>query len=714
MTEPHLLDIFSERNGTEPTTPAAGQGKLLTATLHSETWELLAVNGALAQLAGLPTDPTELAARSLNFFDLCPPESSRDRQSLQRRLRLPLILRDIAAIAPQDWRLWDEPQIFTLHSPHHAKPRYIQGWFRWEHLRAHRIDPTYDELADLDLHQPASLSQTNLETRIAWNNYQIEGDVMWEGIDITPQETLRRLNHVLVDVGSAVFDPEHLHCVGHKLHALFHATTTLILSMKQNRVQPFLFCKGQAEPLETLTLKDLEQAHALRAIQAHRVWNVPDLEADCPTPLEQILLERGCRSLLLIPVSQSLSTGGSEQVLGVVILGCPTPHQYDQLDAAYAEQLIPAFRTALRQANQNKLMRVHPAVEWRFAQEAERRSLGLPPEQIVFRGLYPMYGMSDIRGSSDERNRAIQADLLAQFNLAIAIIDRVLENQAIAFLQQVRADLQLQIDRLAEGIKVEDEVTALDYLHDHVEAYFDYFEQCSPAVKQAIATYEQACNNDHHCIYHARARYDSTVQQITAHLRDTWEQWQTQMQTILPHYCDTEVTDGIDHMIYLGKAIHPQFSQFHLHSLRYEQLRALCDCARTCFNLRDEQDNPLQVAHLILVQDITVDIFHDEQTEKLFDVMGTRDTRYEIVKKRIDKAISTQDQARITQPGMLTIVYSTESEWLEYQHYLRYLEREGWITCDRIMGAVEPLQGVTGLKFARVEVVPTPAEKSAS
>jgi hypothetical protein len=437
---------------------------------------------------------------------------------------------------------------------------------------------------------------------------------------------------------------------------------------------------------------------------------VPDLEADCPTPLERQLLDRGCRSLLLIPVSQSLSTGGPEQVLGVIILGCPTPHQYDQLDAAYAEQLIPAFRTALRQANQNKLVRVHPAVEWRFAQEAERRSLGLPPEQIIFRGLYPMYGMSDIRGSSDERNRAIQADLLAQFNLAIAIIDRVLENQAIAFLQQVRADLQLQIDRLAEGIKVEDEVTALDYLHDHVEAYFDYFEQCSPAVKQAIAAYEQACNNDHHCIYNARARYDSTVQQITAHLRDTWERWQTQMQAILPHYCDTEVTDGIDHMIYLGKAIYPQFSRFHLHSLRYEQLRALCDCARTCFNLRDEQDNPLQVAHLILVQDITVDIFHDEQTEKLFDVMGTRDTRYEIVKKRIDKAISTQDQARITQPGMLTIVYSAESEWLEYQHYLRYLEREGWITSQRTMGLVEPLQGVTGLKFARVEVLPAMSE----
>jgi hypothetical protein len=45
------------------------------------------------------------------------------------------------------------------------------------------------------------------------------------------------------------------------------------------------------------------------------------------------------------------------------------------------------------------------------------------------------------------------------------------------------------------------------------------------------------------------------------------------------------------------------------------------------------------VTHLVLVQDLTVDIIHDENTEKLFEVRGTRDIRYEIVKKRIDKAV---------------------------------------------------------------------------
>jgi hypothetical protein len=180
------------------------------------------------------------------------------------------------------------------------------------------------------------------------------------------------------------------------------------------------------------------------------------------------------------------------------------------------------------------------------------------------------------------------------------------------------------------------------------------------------------------------------------------------MQQIIPHYCDIESTDGINHMIYVGESIDSKFSVYHLRSLRYEQLRAVCDCARTAFNLQTLYDTQLEVTHLVLVQDLTVDIIHDENTEKLFEVRGTRDIRYEIVKKRIDKAVDEQSRTRITQPGMLTIVYSTEEEWTEYLQYLRYLAREGWVDTEIQCSTVEPLQGITGLKFGRVRVLPAP------
>ncbi|MGB7057703.1 MAG: GAF domain-containing protein, partial [Geitlerinemataceae cyanobacterium] len=74
------------------------------------------------------------------------------------------------------------------------------------------------------------------------------------------------------------------------------------------------------------------------------------------------------------------------------------------------------------------------------------------------------------------------------------------------------------------------------------------------------------------------------------------------------------------------------------------------------------------------------------------------------------KAVDRETQTRITQPGMLTLVYSTDEEWDEYHQYLRYLAREGWVSTDIESGAVEPLQGVTGLKFARVRVEPATVE----
>jgi hypothetical protein len=55
---------------------------------------------------------------------------------------------------------------------------------------------------------------------------------------------------------------------------------------------------------------------------------------------------------------------------------------------------------------------------------------------------------------------------------------------------------------------------------------------------------------------------------------------------------------------------------------------------------------------------------------------------------------------------MLTVVYSTSEEWQEYQRYLRYLHREGLVDSAIEQGTVEPLQGVSGLKFGRVRVNP--------
>ena len=112
---------------------------------------------------------------------------------------------------------------------------------------------------------------------------------------------------------------------------------------------------------------------------------------------------------------------------------------------------------------------------------------------------------------------------------------------------------------------------------------------------------------------------------------------------------------------------------------------------------------PLQTASLILVQDFPLSI-RFRIDEKQFDVDGAYNIRYEIVKKRIDKARILRTGERLTQPGMIAIVYSQESEAREYRRYLNYLQASGYLKEEIEDLELEDLQGVYGLKALRVHI----------
>ncbi|MDX2244389.1 MAG: GAF domain-containing protein [Leptolyngbyaceae cyanobacterium bins.302] len=644
---------------------------------------------------------------------------------LYRRHLFHFLLQQLYQVDPSSCRLLETPAMVALPSPHHTEPRYVEFWLRSQDLHITRLNLEVDEFAELNLPDlspeqwamkladPEQLGE--LEQRFCLSNYRVEGRLLLEGLDVTVRETIHRITQLLIDRDS-ILHAHKFRQVNRQLRSLFRTDLTIILTVEKDQIRLFMGSVKHDIDTTTYPLAMIEGSHVMRALNSNQVLAIRDLALDTRTDIGRQLLQKGVRSLLLIPlITQPLSrrheATPQSQIVGLVGLMSDRPNHFDGLDCAHAKQLIPAFTRALTSAQrqlvqQRFITNIHPAVEWRFLQEAERRSLGLPAEPIVFNQVYPLYGISDIRGSSEARNIAIQSDLLAQLRLGLAVVQAVCQAESGALAQQLQLDLLERMQRLEEKITVDAEVTELRYLNNHLEAYFDYFSQCGEAAIAAIQAYRDACNNEHDCVYTARAEYDQAIGQINALLRETWERWQQRMQQITPHYCDIETTDGIDHMIYAGQSIDPKFGKFQLRSLRYEQLRALCDCARMAFRVQAETQSKLQVTHLLLVQDSTVDIFHDETTEKLFDVRGTRDTRYEIVKKRIDKAIDEQTQTRITQPGMITLVYSTSEELEEYQQYLHYLMRENLIGDEVTHGTVEPLQGVTGLKFVRVQVLP--------
>ena len=111
----------------------------------------------------------------------------------------------------------------------------------------------------------------------------------------------------------------------------------------------------------------------------------------------------------------------------------------------------------------------------------------------------------------------------------------------------------------------------------------------------------------------------------------------------------------------------------------------------------------LDVTSLILVFSSPISI-RFRMDEKRFDVDGTYNARYEVVKKRIDKANIKGTKERITQKEKITIVYSHNAEETEYLKYIKYLQFKKILEPAIEQFEVEELQGVSGLRAIRVKV----------
>jgi len=145
------------------------------------------------------------------------------------------------------------------------------------------------------------------------------------------------------------------------------------------------------------------------------------------------------------------------------------------------------------------------------------------------------------------------------------------------------------------------------------------------------------------------------------------------------------------------------FDPLYLKSLRLWQLMVVCGVAARADRLSTELPLPLQATHLVLVQHAPLSI-RFRFDEKRFDVDGAYDIRYEIVKKRIDKAEIRGTKERVTQPGKIAIVYGQTSEAQEYRGYLEYLRHLGYIADEVEELELDDLPGVHGLRALRVTV----------
>ena len=427
------------------------------------------------------------------------------------------------------------------------------------------------------------------------------------------------------------------------------------------------------------------------------------------------MLEHGYRSVYVAPLFYQ------DRLLGTLALKSTRPGALNALNTANLPRVLPLFAVALNRSLEElnrkiqavikeEFTAIHPSVEWRFQRAAlhyiqhkEEGVSGIEP--IVFHQVYPLFGVSDIRMSSDHRNAAIQADLIEHFRLARGIVQLAYEQRPLPILAAFSHRIDKHIKGLKIGLNAGDEATKPFFIQQVIEPIFDQLANFSPQVAEKIASYRAALDPQMQTIYRSRRDFEASLKLINETIAAYLDQEENKAQEYFPHYFEKLKTDGVEHTMYIGASMveNGNFSPMYLKNLRLWQLMVMCEVVRRTEEIKGSLSVPLETTHLILAQDSPLSIFFSPD-ERHFEVEGAYDIRHEIIKKRIDKAIIKGTSERLTQPGKIAIVYSQRSEGTEYLEYIDYLRAAGYLRDEAEDVDLGDLQGAQGLKALRVTV----------
>ncbi len=428
--------------------------------------------------------------------------------------------------------------------------------------------------------------------------------------------------------------------------------------------------------------------------------------------IAQRIQQHNIGSFILVPIVKD------GELLGVLEVVSPVKYLFNSLNARRIDAVVPFLSDSIKRMIsevqnriqafiQNHFTSIHSSVYWKFRNEALHHIFKPEDsdiEPIVFNDVYPLFGQSDINGSSGFRNLSVQRDLIAQLSSLRHLILTIQKDAPSTITVEMQQELDAFSVELQNPLLAGTEQKIKDYLSANIHPILRSVND--PALKELVSEYFSNRIKESGVFYTHRRKYEQSVAMVNNVLANTLDTEQKRAQHLFPHYYERFKTDGVDFNLYVGASIAERatFSIEKLHELRKWQLRTIVKMERAHYQMKGDAPYQLEIASLILAfaQRISVRFRMDE---KRLDVDGTYNARYEIVKKRIDKAHIRNSDERITSKGKLTIVFSTISEEHEYKAYLETLIDEGLFSREIEVFDVEELQGVSGLRAMRIPVV---------
>ncbi len=618
----------------------------------------------------------------------------------------------------------DYPVVHMVKDPETGLDRFFQFEldFRFVDVRALK------KPRDLSRRQLATIADHITEPEVIREilppaDFELQGFTVIRAVDVTESEVISALQRDLIDQESLTSRNGFLK-IQQRLRTLFrrpdliagvaalHDDQVLLLNSGCEMVRNCIFADSRH-----LSREAFRQSAYAKAVNSGRIVRVADVEQE--SRLRQYrseIMPGEVRSCIVAPL---IFEG---RCIGTLDVGSPVAGDLTALDELIVAQLQPIFAIAIKKALdelehqvqeiiKQKCTAIHPTVEWAFRKAAFRyldmMRLGRPGvmEPIVFKNVYSLYGICDIRGSSLARNRAIRGDLTRHLDLARRVLQTALRVKPMLTLRELDMKLEKLRRRIEGGLGTGDERLVAGFLKNELEPVFVHLEGLGKPVDQAIARYKKSLDPVMHTVYNLRRDFEESVAALSDRLTTYLDREEARLQSTLPHYFERHRTDGVDYLIYTGRSLleDGRFNKLFLKELRIWQLKVACGMAWHTEQLKSRLKVALDTTNLILVQDTPLSI-RFRYDEKRFDVDRAYDVRQEIIKSRLDKAAVRGTGERLTQPGKIAIVYSQASEALDMESHLDFLQHQGYLEKDHEYLELENLQGVQGLKALRVKV----------
>ncbi|WP_027393982.1 GAF domain-containing protein [Aquimarina latercula] len=429
------------------------------------------------------------------------------------------------------------------------------------------------------------------------------------------------------------------------------------------------------------------------------------------------LAKQNIKSAIIAPIEDN------GKLLGVLEIVSPNIKELNSINANKLLDIMPYLVDSVLRSKakaedelelviQQECTSIHPSVYWKFRQEAKRFILSKVEEnptsfrEVVFEDVYPLFGQIDIKGSSEARNGSVQKDLILQLKAIAKVINKVREIDSLPIYDQIKFRIENYINSVSSQLQVDTEQRILNFIKNEIKPLFKHLKGTNIELEGLINQYNNSLDKSTKMLYKHRKAYDESVMLINKKMAALLDEKQKEAQKMYPHYFERFKTDGVEHNMYIGESITKQnsFNKIYLYNLRLWQLQVMCEMENEYYQLKQDLPVPLDVASMVLVFNASLSV-RFRMDEKRFDVDGTYNARYEVVKKRVDKAKIKGTNQRITEKGKLVVVYSQRTDEKEYIKYINFLQSKNYLEDEIEVVELDDLQGVTGLKALRVNIL---------